>query len=346
MQHGHVGRKRGGYLMHRARLIFQDGAELTVSVEPGQTVLEGALAVDAPVRYDCCTGSCGSCVVQCVDGTTVVDSTGEVPVNADELAAGLRPACLTRLNSDAAFELPYSLNAAPSMPAKHSAVIVDLSRAAPSVALITLQLYRAEGLTFQSGQYVRLAAPGVGEARAYSIASTAAELPLIELMIRLVPDGKMSRWVQETAKLGDRVRLQAPLGSFGLDNRARRHVFVAGGTGLAPVLSMIRSLRGRGVPALLCFGCTRRGELFYVEELAALAASMPELEVRVAVMEGADGDLRCGTAVSLLQGEDFDTETVSYLCGPPPMVDAARTALTAHGVPAKAIRAERFQPGG
>lgn len=332
--------------MHRARLIFQDGAELTVEVEPGQTVLEGALAVDVPVRYDCCTGSCGSCVVQCLGGQTVVDLTGKVPVNADELVAGLRPACLTRLSSDASFELPYPLKPAPSAPAKHSAQIVELRRAAPSVALLTLKLDRSEDFVFQSGQYVRLAAPGVGEARAYSIASTTAELPLIELMIRLVPDGKMSRWLQETAKAGDRVKLQAPLGSFGLDDRARRHVFVAGGTGLAPVLSMIRSLRGQNQPALLCFGCTRRQELFYEQELATLVASMPELQVRIAVMEGADGALRSGTAVSLLQKEDFDAQTACYLCGPPRMVDAARKALTSHGVAAQAIRAERFQPGG
>lgn len=342
MQHG----RQAVTLMHRARLIFQDGAELTVAVEPGQTLLEGALAADVPVRYDCCSGSCGSCVVQCLEGQTVVDSTGKVPVNADELVSGLRPACLTRLNSDAAFELPYSLNSAPSAPAKHSTQIVEIRRAAPSVALLTLKLDRSEEFAFQSGQYVRLAAPGVGEARAYSIASTTNELPLIELMIRLVPDGKMSRWLQEIAKVGDRVKLQAPLGSFGLDDRARRHVFVAGGTGLAPVLSMIRSLRGRNQPALLCFGCTRRQELFYEQELASLVAAMPELEVRIAVMEGADGDLRTGTAVSLLLKEDFDANTVCYLCGPPPMVDAARRALTSHGVAAHAIRAERFQPGG
>jgi len=332
--------------MHRARLIFQDGAERTVEVESGQTVLEGALAVDLPVRYDCCTGSCGSCVVQCLEGQAVVDLTGKVPINADELVAGLRPACLTRLNSDASFELPYPLDPAPSEPAKHSAQIVELRLGAPSVALLTLKLDRSEDFVFQSGQYIRLAAPGVGEARAYSIASTTSELPLIELMIRLVPDGKMSRWLQEAAKVGDRVKLQAPLGSFGLDDRARRHVFVAGGTGLAPVLSMIRSLRVQNQPALLCFGCTRRQDLFYESELADLVASMPALEVRIAVMEGADGDLRNGTAVSLLQKEDFDAQTVCYLCGPPPMVDAARKALTSHGVAANAIRAERFQPGG
>lgn len=332
--------------MHRARLIFQDGGELTVSVASGQTLLEGALYVDAPMRYDCCSGSCGSCVVQCVDGVTQVDTAERVPVNEDELAEGLRPACLTRLRSNASFELPYPLHSAPSPPAKHSAQLVGLRRAAPSVALLTLELDRPEDLVFHSGQYVRLAAPGGGEARAYSIASTPADLPLIELMIRLVPDGKTSRWLQDTAKVGDRLKLQAPLGAFALDDRATRHVFIAGGTGLAPVLSMIRSLRGRGQQALLCFGCTRRQELFYEQELATLAASMPELELRIAVMEGAAGEVRTGTAVSLLQPKDFDANTVAYLCGPPPMVNAARQALLGHGLAPSKIRAERFQPGG
>lgn len=330
--------------VHRATLIFQDGAEVAVPVGPGQTLLEGALSLDAPLRYDCCSGTCGSCVVQCLAGETRTDMVTRLPVSAEELQAGFRPACLTRLISDATFELPYPYHSPPSEPSKHSARIVELRRVAPSVVLLTLKLDRPGDFVFHSGQYVRLAAPGSGEARAYSIASTQADLPLLQLMIRLVADGKTSQWLQHTAKIGDRVRLQAPLGSFGLDARANRHVFVAGGTGLAPVLSMIRSLRAQ--QALLCFGCTRREELFYEDELAALANTMPELEVRIAVMEGADGDVRTGTAVSLLQQNDFDASTACYLCGPPPMVNAARKTLMSFGVAASAIRAERFQPGG
>jgi ferredoxin-NADP reductase/ferredoxin len=332
--------------MRRARLIFEDGAELAIPVEPGQTLLEGALYRDAPLRYDCCSGTCGSCVVRCLTGETRVDMVNRLPISAEELAAGFRPACLTRLISDATFELPYPRQSPPSEPSKHTARIAALRHAAPSVVLLTLKLDRPDDFFFHSGQYVRLAAPGAGEARAYSIASTQADLPLLELMIKLVADGKTSQWLQHAAKLGDRVKLQAPLGSFGLNARANRHVFVAGGTGLAPVLSMIRSLRGRAHRALLCFGCTRREELFYEDELAALATAMPDLEVRIAVMEGADGDLRTGTAVSLLQQSDFDTNTACYLCGPPPMVTAARKALMTFGVAANGVRTERFQPGG
>jgi len=332
--------------MHRAKLIFQDGAELTVPVGSGQTLLEGALSLDAPLRYDCCAGTCGSCVVQCLAGDARVDMANRLPVSAEELAAGFRPACLTRLASDATFELPYPSRFPPSEPSKHIAHIVGIKRAAHSVVLLTLKLDRPDAFQFHSGQYVRLAAPSAGEARAYSIASTPAALPLIEMMVRLVANGKTSQWLEHTAKIGDRVRIQAPMGSFCLDERAQRHVFIAGGTGLSPVLSMIRSLRGRAQPALLCFGCTRRGELFYEEELASLARTMPEIEVRIAVMEGAEGNLHTGTAVSLLRQEDFDANTASYLCGPPPMVNAARAALLGFGVAAEAIRAERFQPGG
>jgi ferredoxin-NADP reductase/ferredoxin len=337
MQYGSQG-------MYRARLIFEDGAELAVPVEPGQTLLESALYLDAPLRYDCCSGTCGSCVVRCLTGETRVDMANRLPVSAEELTTGFRPACLTRLLSDATFELPYPRHSPPSEPSKHTARIAALRHAAPSVVLLTLKLDRPDNFSFHSGQYVRLAAPGA-EARAYSIASTQADLPLLELMIRLVADGKTSQWLQHAAKVGDRVKLQAPLGSFGLDARANRHVFVAGGTGLAPVLSMVRSLRGRAQRALLCFGCSRRDELFYEEELAALVTAMPDLEVRIAVMEGAEGELRTGTAVSLLQQSDFDANTACYLCGPPPMVNAARAALMTFGVVANAIRAERFQPG-
>jgi benzoate/toluate 1,2-dioxygenase reductase subunit len=336
----------GSTVVHSARLIFQDGAELAVPLESGQTLLEGALGLNAPLRYDCCSGSCGSCVVRCLTGETRVDMANRLPVSAEELATGFRPACLTRLMSDATFELPYPGRTPPSEPSKHTAHIVQLRRAAPSVVVLTLKLQHPEDFLFHSGQYVRLAAPGAGEARAYSIASTQADLPLLDLMIRLVADGKTSHWLQHIAKIGDRVKLQAPLGAFAVDERARRHVFVAGGTGLAPVLSMIRSLRGRSQTALLCFGCTRRDELFYEDELKALATEMPELDVRVAVMEGASGDVRTGTAVSLLQQQDFDANAACYLCGPPPMVNAARKALMGYGIAVSAIRAERFQPGG
>src|SRR5687767_5091917 len=81
--------------MHQARLIFQDGAELAIPVGSGQTLLEGALALNAPLRYDCCAGTCGSCVVQCVGGETRVDMANRLPVSTEELAAGFRPACLT-----------------------------------------------------------------------------------------------------------------------------------------------------------------------------------------------------------------------------------------------------------
>ena len=135
-------------VVHSARLIFQDGAELAVPVESGQTLLEGALGLNAPLRYDCCAGSCGSCVVKCLAGETRVDMANRLPISADELAAGFRPACLTRLMSDATFELPYPGRSPPTEPSKHPAHIVEMRRAAPSVMLMTLKLTHPEDFVF------------------------------------------------------------------------------------------------------------------------------------------------------------------------------------------------------
>jgi benzoate/toluate 1,2-dioxygenase reductase subunit len=154
----------------------------------------------------------------------------------------------------------------------------------------------------------------------------------------------VSGWLEsEAAAPGAMMTLQGPLGGFALDDRVSRAVFVAGGTGLAPMLSIIRANAGR-LPMLLCFGCTRREELFLHDELEVLAAATPNLEVRIALMEGASGTVRAGTAVALL-ADDPVADTSYHLCGPPAMVEAARDVLRARDVASDLIRAERFAVG-
>jgi benzoate/toluate 1,2-dioxygenase reductase subunit len=325
---------------------FADGQTLTLPVGDGQTVLEAAMAADAPIRYDCASGTCGACVAQCTAGETVLEADAPLPISPAELAAGLRPTCLTRLASDARFQLSYPLSPAPSEPRRLKGRIAELGMVAETVHRLVVTLERADDLVFQPGQYLRLRPPGAAAARAYSIASTPDALPSVELLIRHVPGGAASEWLKSAAAPGDALTLQGPLGSFGLDIRARRHVFIAGGTGLAPGLSMLRSLP-QGHEALLCFGCTRPEDLFHFDELTALAAGRGAIAVRVALMDPGVSTLPAGTAVSLLTQTDIDDPAaVFYLCGPPPMVEASRARLAAAGVGPERIHAERFAPGG
>ena len=333
--------------MHSAHFRFADGKALTLPVAPGQTVLEAAMEIDAPLRYDCASGSCGACVAHLHSGETEFDADGPSPLSQAEAAAGLRPTCMTRLRGDVVFDLPYALEPAPSPPAKHTARVADVDRVAANVHRLVLTLDDGDSFQFQSGQYVRIRPPGARSARAYSIASAPDGSGDLEFLIRHVSGGMMSTWLAGSAKPGDRVALQGPLGAFAHDPRARRHVFLAGGTGLAPAVSILRQLDAASGPALLCFGCAAPEDLFYEAELATLMAQNPNLEVRVAVMGGEPGDrARLGTALSLLAPDDVSADAAFYLCGPPPMVQASQAWLADHGVHPGAIRCERYIPGG
>ena len=316
---------------------------MVLPVAPGQSVVDAAIAADVPLRFDCTTGNCGTCIAHCTGGD--VDTEICAVVSEVEAAGGMVATCLTRLRADVTLELDYPLAPLPSPPQRHAARLASLDRVSATVSRLNIELVAPDDFRFQPGQYLRLRAPGLKVARAYSIASTMAELPLVELLIRHVPGGQMAGWLEERAQPGDRLALHGPLGSFGLDDRHRRQVFIAGGTGLAPVLAMIRT-RPKDTTMLLCFGCTLAEDLFYEAELRALAVTTPGLEIRLAVMGGARGAVRSGTAVGLLRDADLIGAAGYYLCGPPPMVEAARALLTARGVPARAIRSERFQPGG
>ncbi|CAN5264623.1 2Fe-2S iron-sulfur cluster binding domain-containing protein [soil metagenome] len=333
--------------MHSAHFRFADGKALTLTVAPGQTVLEAAMAIDAPLRYDCASGSCGACVAQLSSGETEFDADGPSPLSQAEAVAGLRPTCMTRLRGDAVFDLPYALEPLPSAPSRRSARVASVDRVAANVHRLVLRLEGDDDFNFQSGQYVRLRPPGARQARAYSIASAPTTTGMLEFLIRHVPDGMMSTWLATHAKIDDKVALQGPLGAFAHDPRAARHVFLAGGTGLAPAVSILRALGEGAGHALLCFGCATPEDLFYEAELAELATFNLDLEVRLAVMGGEPGNrAQVGTALSLLEPKDLFHNAAYYLCGPPPMIEASQAWLTSHGVAQAAIRCERYIPGG
>ncbi len=328
--------------MFHAQLRFQDGAALSVPVETGEALAEAAARQDLPMRHDCLSGDCGACLCRATSGKTESDPTGLL--SSEEEAEGLRLGCQTRLASDAIFELDYPLHPTPSAAGRYEAQVIALERLNPTTSRLVLHLENAEDLTFAPGQYVRLRPPGLRVARPYSIASTPDALPEMELLIRHVAGGTISGWLEDQAEVGQKVRLQAPLGGFALDDRSPCQIFIGGGTGLSPLLSMIRAARGRSGRRLLCFGCTAPPDLFHMEELRALEAERPDLEVRIAVMRGAPTGTETGTAVDLLRQEDLEPGCAVHLCGPPAMVAAAQQFLRDAGVAPHAIRAERFAP--
>lgn len=333
---------------HQVTLRFADGATHTVLTEDGRSVLDAALQAGAPLIHQCHSGSCSSCIATLCEGSAVTQAGATTSLLSSEYAAGQRLLCVTRAQSDCVFELPYTSTAGQIAPVTAHAFVDGIERIASNVMKLTLELAEGDWLDFRPGQYLQVEIPGSETVRSYSPSSIAADLPRLELLVRLLPGGAMSSWLEGGAKPDDVVKIKGPYGAFFLreDHRRAKHIFVAGGTGLAPVLSMVDGIRqwgGRKPPMLLSFGCAVPEALFCLDELELRRQWLPTLETRISVDRGAQGDVLSGSPVAALrEGDVPNADTVAYLCGPQPMIDAATRRLIELGVPANHIYSEQF----
>ncbi|MSQ68371.1 MAG: 2Fe-2S iron-sulfur cluster binding domain-containing protein [Gammaproteobacteria bacterium] len=335
---------------HRVTLRFRDGVEQVVRVGAGQTILEAGLAQQAPLLSQCRSGSCATCSALLRSGTAAMRAGQPSVLLRHEADAGQRLLCLTEAQGECSFDLAYDSRAGSRRTQTARAFVDAVAHIAPDAVRLTLELAEGDWLDFLPGQFVQLAVPGSGEQRRYSIASTRAQLPRIELLIRLLPGGAMSDYLRQRAAPDDVITLTGPYGGFFLREGVRApHILVAGGTGLAPLLAMLDTLRtqpGRRAPLLLSFGCASEETLFYREELALRRHWMPQLDLRVSIERGvAAADLRIGNPVAAIGAADVqDPATVAYLCGPPGLIEAGHDHLVALGVAAQHIYAEQFVP--
>lgn len=333
---------------HQVTLRFADGATHTVLTEDGRSVLDAALQAGAPLIHQCHSGSCSSCIATLCEGSAVTQAGATTSLLSSEYAAGQRLLCVTRAQSDCVFELPYTSTAGQIAPVTAHAFVDGIERIASNVMKLTLELAEGDWLDFRPGQYLQVEIPGSETVRSYSPSSIAADLPRLELLVRLLPGGAMSSWLEGGAKPDDVVKIKGPYGAFFLreDHRRAKHIFVAGGTGLAPVLSMVDGIRqwgGRKPPMLLSFGCAVPEALFCLDELELRRQWLPTLETRISVDRGAQGDVLSGSPVAALrEGDVPNADTVAYLCGPQPMIDAATRRLIELGVPPEHIYSEQF----
>ena len=337
-------------------LVTNDGTESTIRCDSGTTVLAAAEGSGLVLKSACQAGGCGACSAVLSGGRAEMGDHDPDVIETPEGDGGIL-LCRTFPREDCRIELPYDRGqVVTAPPSRHQARITGLDRVAEAVMRLRVTLLDDSGdassADFESGQFVRVWVPGRDARRAYSPANVANWDGELEFYIRLLPGGAMSEYLIGTAALGDEVTVSAATGDFALvENGLRPRWFLAGGTGLSPLLSMLRRMAewGDPQPARLFFGVTRHSEVFAQGELQALAEAMPDFRYDTVVWHrepdwsGATGnpvDLAAAEAALLDEWPDV------YVCGPPPMVEAAYAALTAVGVPQDHIHAERFSAGG
>lgn len=339
--------------IHAIELTTRDGAQLRFDCTADENLLEAAAAAHISLPSQCRQGSCGACYAEVTHGVYTLGEHNPAALPADEAQKGCVLLCRTFPQSNLCISLPFNHDriVIGKIP-RRSAEIVAIEPIAANTVRLALQLAADEGggAQFEPGQFMELEVPGQDLRRAYSLANTGNWDGRLEFLIRLQPGGRFSTWLRDKARPGESLIVHGPQGAFGLsENGLRPRWFVAGGTGLAPMLSMLRRMAEfqEPHPARLYFGVNRSEELFCREELEALRAELPQLQVTTCVWK-ANGDWQGfhGTPVDALASDLAGTDVLPdiYLCGPPALIDAAEAAARSRGVPAEQVLSERFLP--
>jgi propane monooxygenase reductase subunit len=219
---------------------------------------------------------------------------------------------------------------------------------------LVLRLVEPRKIKFFPGQYLDFTVPGTGETRSFSMANTTSrEDGRLEFVIKIYPDGLFSHFLDTEVKAGDRLDVTGPFGVFTLrEGHDTDLLFIGGGAGMAPILSLLRSMTERGITrrATYYYGARQRRDLCFEDELRALEDSLPGFRYIPALSEPAEGedwDGEVGLITDVVARHESNLKGADgYVCGPPPMVDAAIATLTRLGMPEGRIYYDKFTTTG
>jgi propane monooxygenase reductase subunit len=305
--------------------------------------------------HGCKEGQCSACKSFLLDGEVDLDKYSTFALPDFEEAEGWTLLCRAHAMTDLEVELinydeEILRSGVPICEA--TTEIAEIEELTHDIRRLVLKLREPQNLTFKAGQYVDVKIPGAeGEHRSFSMANTPSADDHIELMIKLYPGGRFSGLLENGNGLsvGDTVEVIGPYGVFTLrDSSPRRLVFIGGGAGMAPILSLLRSMVEKGIdrPAVFYYGARRETDLFHLEELERLAAELPDFTFVPALSEvdpDDDWEGETGLITEVVQAKEDDLADVdAYLCGPPPMVDAAIAMLEMAGTPESHIYFDKF----
>lgn len=326
------------------KLLFADGAVQMLEAAPNQKLVDITSEAGIGLLTDCSNGQCGTCAAMCVSGSMELDDYDPSILPVDEREDGAILCCVARVKGPAVIELPYDASEASASEAlPQNGELISVVPVAEEI--VRLEIEVDEPVYFLPGQYVRLRPQGVDAWRSYSMANPSGERRLV-FYVRLVEGGLFSSWLASGPETGSAIEVGPARGSFFLRDENRPRLFVAGGTGLAPFLAMLESLRHQGSashhPIHLLVGGRTGGHLFAQEQLEQLRQEIPGLHVLYATESATPKDGYQGYATDLIKADLVASNARVYLCGPPPMVDAARTAALKAGVRKSDVLCERF----
>jgi len=343
--------------MDNKHVVRFEPVGIEIEVDESQTVLRAAFEQGIQLMHGCKEGQCSACKSFVLDGEDIeLDKYSTFALPDFEKDEGFTLLCRAHVFEDVTIEL---LNFDEDMirsghPIQNAvAEVVSKEAVTHDMRHLVLKLLEPQEIAFFPGQYVDITVPGSAEVRSFSMANVSSKQSgQLEFVIKVYPDGLFSAFLDATLQVGDRLDVVGPYGMFTLrDGRDCDLVFLGGGAGMAPILSLLRSMAERGSTrkATYYYGARRRRDLCFEKELYALEQALPNFRYVPALSEPDDEpwDGEVGLITDVVKRHEQDLTGVDcYVCGPPPMVEAAMAVLTTLGAHEKHIYYDKFTTTG
>lgn len=317
----------------------------------GGTTLLSALADHEIFVPSACGGksTCGLCKIQVADNARPVLPTEAPYLTNAEAETGVRLACQYKIKSDLSVVIPEQFLAT----RRYHGRIERITDLTYDIKEFRLALPPGESLEFKAGQYIQVETKPYGNVkesvfRAYSIASQPAEQGYVDIIVRLVPNGICTTYLHKYVTVGDEISFTGPYGDFYLRDGADQLIFIAGGSGLAPIKSLIFDILAQQLDKnmIFFFGAVSKRDLYYVELFNDLAEKHENFTYIPALSKPEpdddwDGELGLITEVVARHIHNGENKH-AYLCGSPGMINACIEILSQIGFSSDQIFYDKF----
>lgn len=327
---------------------------IEIEVDEDETILQAAFRQGIMLMHGCKEGQCSACKSFLLEGEDDLEmdrySTFALPEYESE--EGYVLLCRAHAYGDLVVEL---LNYDEDMLKSGIPIqtvqteVEEIESLTHDIRRLVLKLIDPPEIAFNAGQYVDVYIPGTEEHRSYSMANTPSTDDHLEFMIKLYSGGKFSSLLDGRLKVGDKLKVKGPYGTFTLREKSDRDIiFIGGGAGMAPIWCLLNYMAEHNIKrkATYYYGARTRKDLFYLEKIQKLAEKLPGFKFVPALSEPDPNDNWKGETGLITDVVDRLENSLAgmeaYLCGPPPMIDAALPLLELKGVDEDKIYYDKF----
>ncbi|SDB30348.1 Na+-transporting NADH:ubiquinone oxidoreductase subunit F [Desulfonatronum thiosulfatophilum] len=294
-------------------------------------------------------GTCAYCKVKVLEGGGVIGPVEESNLSSEDAKKGVRLSCQVKVRQDIKLVIPDELFLAKRFQGK----LIRKRLLTYDIVELRIALIQPETIQFAAGQYIQLESQEYlgrdAVMRAYSISSVPSDDRHVEVIIRRMPEGICTTWVFDHLEEGRELNLSGPYGDFKLKESKAPAVFLAGGSGMAPIWSILRDMKEQGDDreSYYFFSGRNQDDLFFTEELFALEKELPNFRYIPCLTredKGSSWQGERGRVPFILPKYIPDaTKFEAYLCGSSNFIDSCAAALKQAGINENSIFYDKFE---